>query len=117
MEGIKEVVIRAHAEDGIDDAGVRLGALTEPGFLTLHRLFIQRGRLETVWTVLRRFGYEDDLSLKPSLLRPTLELTRDSLVEISPHGFAFLTELFAKHDRVTKHSLYFLGSRWCLEVD
>ena len=38
------------------------------GFLFLHTLFIQRGRHETTWTVLRRFGYDDDLDLTPEYL-------------------------------------------------
>lgn len=40
------------------------------GFLFLHTLFIQRGRHETTWTVLRRFGYDDDLELTPEYLFP-----------------------------------------------
>ena len=31
--------------------GVQDGGLTMPGFLFLHSLFIDRGRLETVWQV------------------------------------------------------------------
>lgn len=41
-----------------------------PGFLFLHTLFIQRGRHETTWTVLRRFGYDDDLELNQDYLFP-----------------------------------------------
>lgn len=44
--------------------------LTESGFIFLHSLFIQRGRLETTWTVLRKFGYGDDLSLREDFLLP-----------------------------------------------
>lgn len=44
--------------------------LTEAGFLYLHTMFIQRGRLETTWTVLRKFGYAEDLRLKESFLEP-----------------------------------------------
>lgn len=40
------------------------------GFLFLHTLFIQRGRHETTWTVLRRFGYDDDLELTQEYLYP-----------------------------------------------
>ena len=40
------------------------------GFLFLHTLFIQRGRHETTWTVLRKFGYDDNLQLSPEYLRP-----------------------------------------------
>ena len=42
--------------------------LTLPGFLFLHALFIERGRLETTWAVLRKFGYNNDLLLEPELL-------------------------------------------------
>jgi hypothetical protein len=38
------------------------------GFLYLHKLFIQRGRLETTWTVLRKFGYGDDLVLREDFI-------------------------------------------------
>ncbi len=52
--------------------GVRRGGLTLPGFLFLHTLFIERGRLETTWQVLRRFGYDD-----------TLHLSQDTLDEVN----------------------------------
>lgn len=45
-------------------------SLLLPGFLFLHTLFIQRGRHETTWTVLRRFGYDDDLELTQEYLFP-----------------------------------------------
>ena len=64
VEGIKEMV-KEHAEGGVRDDG-----LTEAGFLYLHTIFIQRGRLETTWTVLRKFGYAEDLHLTESFLLP-----------------------------------------------
>lgn len=64
LEGIKAMV-QEHA-----DGGVRGGGLTEAGFLYLHTIFIQRGRLETTWTVLRKFGYAEDLRLTESFLYP-----------------------------------------------
>jgi Ras family protein T1 len=46
-------------------AGVAPGVgLTLTGFLFLHALFIERGRIETTWTVLRRFGYSNELTLE-----------------------------------------------------
>ena len=42
--------------------------LTLPGFLFLHALFIERGRLETTWAVLRKFGYDNDLLLSAEVL-------------------------------------------------
>lgn len=58
-------MVRGHAEGDI-----RNGGLTEAGFLYLHTIFIQRGRLETTWTVLRKFGYGEDLRLTEAFLSP-----------------------------------------------
>lgn len=52
------------------DGGVQGEALTELGFLDLFTIFIQRGRLETTWTVLRTFGYAEDLRLTEAFLAP-----------------------------------------------
>ena len=48
--------------------GVSATGLTLQGFLFLHALFIERGRLETTWAVLRKFGYSDELRISPDLL-------------------------------------------------
>lgn len=64
LEGIKAMV-QEHAEGGVLNGG-----LTEAGFLYLHTIFIQRGRLETTWTVLRKFGYAEDLRLTEAFLSP-----------------------------------------------
>lgn len=54
----------------LGDEGVLNDGLTELGFLYLHTIFIQKGRLETTWTVLRRFGYAEDLRLTEAYLSP-----------------------------------------------
>lgn len=48
--------------------GVTPAGLTLPGFLFLHALFIERGRLETTWAVLRKFGYDNTLHLSDAVL-------------------------------------------------
>ena len=48
--------------------GVNAKGLTLSGFLFLHALFIERGRLETTWAVLRKFGYNDELHICDELL-------------------------------------------------
>lgn len=63
-------MVREHAEGGVRDGG-----LTEDGFLYLHTIFIQRGRLETTWTVLRKFGYAEDLRLTEAFLSPKFVLS------------------------------------------
>ncbi|CAO3597898.1 unnamed protein product [Absidia cylindrospora] len=93
LEGVKDVV-REH-----DPAGVTEDGLTEAGFSYLHSLFIQKGRLETTWTVLRKFGYGDDLSLREDFLLPSFEVPPECSVELSPHGYNFLTELFQSFDK------------------
>lgn len=95
LEGVKNVISQSCPE-GLTENSVNL-----EGFLFLHRLFIQRGRLETTWTVLRRFGYDDDLSLREDYLNPTETLNQaiSVSVELSPKGYQFFTELFTKFDR------------------
>ena len=44
--------------------------ITETGFLYLHTIFIQQGRMETTWTVLRNFGYGEGLDLREDFLMP-----------------------------------------------
>lgn len=52
-------------------ASLCLSCLISPaGFLFLNTLFIQRGRHETTWTILRRFGYDDELELTDDYLYP-----------------------------------------------
>ena len=64
LEGIK-VMVQGYNRDAVCDSG-----LTEAGFLLLHTIFIQRGRLETTWTVLRKHGYAEDLRLSETFLSP-----------------------------------------------
>ncbi|KAL0580663.1 ERMES complex Ca(2+)-binding regulatory GTPase gem1 [Marasmius crinis-equi] len=93
LEGIREMV-NQHAEGGVRDGG-----LTELGFLFLHTIFIQRGRLETTWTVLRKFGYAEDLRLTESFLWPKFDVPPDCSVELSPPGYQFFTDLFETFDK------------------
>ncbi|KAJ9057018.1 ERMES complex Ca(2+)-binding regulatory GTPase gem1 [Entomophthora muscae] len=82
-----------------EPAGVTDKGLTVLGFLFLHGLFVQRGRLETTWTVLRKFGYDDTLELRKEFVNPPLDIPPDCTVELSPHGYQFFSELFQSHDK------------------
>lgn len=93
LEGIKEMV-QAHTAGGVRDGG-----LTEEGFLYLLTSFIQRGRQETTWTVLRKFGYGEDLKLTEDFLYPKFDVPHDCSVELSPQGVKFLTEVFNAFDK------------------
>ncbi|KAL4526211.1 hypothetical protein Ndes2437B_g07466 [Nannochloris sp. 'desiccata'] len=95
LVGVKQVVSEKCPE------GIARNGLTLKGFLFLHALFIERGRLETTWTVLRRFGYDNKLHLRADViargaLPPTA--TSDQVVELSPSGRAFFTSVFEKFD-------------------
>jgi len=88
-----KAVVQKNCPDGITNDG-----LTSKGFLTLNSLFIQRGRHETTWTILRKFGYADDLTIQPDQLVPPVTLSPGTTVELTQTGLDFLTALFAKHD-------------------
>lgn len=71
--GVKRVV-QEKQHDGVNDLG-----LTLSGFLFLHALFIEKGRLETTWAVLRKFGYGDDLELRDDFLPVPTKLSLDQV--------------------------------------
>ncbi|WVO18243.1 mitochondrial Rho GTPase 1 [Cryptococcus depauperatus] len=73
--------------------------ITELGFLYLHTMFIQQGRMETTWTVLRKFGYGESLDLREDFLTPRFDLSYDCSVELSPLGNQFLTDIFEAYDK------------------
>ncbi|KRG00068.1 uncharacterized protein Dwil_GK13082, isoform B [Drosophila willistoni] len=87
-------VIQKNVPDGIAN-----DAVTLKGFLFLHCLFIQRGRNETTWAVLRRFGYNDRLEMCQEYLRPPLKIPPGSSTELSHRGQQFLIAVFERYDR------------------
>lgn len=92
MEDVKNIVKRS-VPDGIFDNGITLS-----GFLYLHCLFIQRGRHETTWTVLRKFGYNDRLELNDEYLHPSFDTPVGSSCELTIAGLQFIKKLFNKYD-------------------
>lgn len=79
--------------------GVQNDRLTLEGFLFLNTLFIQRGRHETTWTILRRFGYSDSLELTPDYLYPALHVPPGCSTELNHRGYQFVQRMFEKHDQ------------------
>ncbi|GMM37300.1 ERMES complex Ca(2+)-binding regulatory GTPase [Saccharomycopsis crataegensis] len=75
--------------DGLDDEG----------FVNLNKTYIENGRHETVWGILRAFHYTDSLSLDPEFLYPKLDVPLGSSVELSPVGYRFLVDLFILFDK------------------
>ncbi|XP_064218346.1 mitochondrial Rho GTPase 2 isoform X1 [Aotus nancymaae] len=93
LEDVKMVVCKNVA------GGVWDGRLTLDGFLFLNTLFIQRGRHETTWTILRRFGYSDALELTADYLFPPLHVPPGCSTELSHLGYQFVQRVFEKHDQ------------------
>ncbi|KFV64772.1 Mitochondrial Rho GTPase 2, partial [Dryobates pubescens] len=106
LEDVKMVVWK-NTTDGVQDNG-----LTLTGFLFLNTLFIQRGRHETTWTILRRFGYDDELELTEDYLHPPFRLPPGCSTELNHLGYQFLQRAFEKHDKVgtAGHCWALLGS-------
>ncbi|KAK6911535.1 Mitochondrial Rho GTPase 1/3, EF hand associated, type-1 [Dillenia turbinata] len=91
IEGVKRVVQEKLPE------GVNMNGLTLTGFLFLHALFIEKGRLETTWTVLRKFGYDNDIKLRDDLI-PPIKHAPDQSVELTSDAVEFLKGIFCLYD-------------------
>ncbi|KAE8687308.1 Mitochondrial Rho GTPase 2 [Hibiscus syriacus] len=91
--GVKRVV-QDKLIEGVNDRG-----LTLTGFLFLHALFIEKGRLETTWTVLRKFGYNNDIKLSDDLI-PYASFKRapDQSVELTNEAIEFLKGVYELFD-------------------
>ncbi|GAV89498.1 EF_assoc_1 domain-containing protein/EF_assoc_2 domain-containing protein/Miro domain-containing protein/EF_hand_4 domain-containing protein [Cephalotus follicularis] len=90
--GVKSVV-QEKEPGGVNDLG-----LTLTGFLYLHALFIEKGRLETTWAVLRKFGYNNDLKLKDDFLPVSSKHHPDQSVELTSEVVEFLHGIFQLYD-------------------
>ncbi|CAG9531897.1 unnamed protein product [Cercopithifilaria johnstoni] len=88
-----KTAVRINTKDGVIDDAIAL-----PGFIYLHQLFIHRGRHETTWRVLRRFGYDNELELAADYIQPSLKVPKGSSTELTQEGFQFITALFRKFD-------------------
>lgn len=71
-------------------------ALSAQDFLAFINAFLARGRAEPVWRILRFYGYNTQLRLQSSYLRPKLALSSDGMesVEMSPAGLEFISQLW-----------------------
>lgn len=82
-------------------------------------LFILKGKAQTTWTVIRKFGYNDDLNFSYSYLQPkyftlnivliemflhyfflfSLKVDKHCTIELSHKGEHFFSRLFETHDK------------------
>ncbi|KAB9160683.1 hypothetical protein FH972_026986 [Carpinus fangiana] len=71
--GLKRVVLEKLGE-GVNERGI-----TWTGFLFLHQLHIDKRRLEITWTILRKFGYNNDLKLAEDVIPSTSQRAPDQV--------------------------------------
>ncbi|XP_021282187.1 mitochondrial Rho GTPase 1-like isoform X2 [Herrania umbratica] len=91
--GVKRVV-QDKLVEGVNERG-----LTLTGFLFLHALFIEKGRLETTWTVLRKFGYNNDIKLSDDLIpHSSFKRAPDQSVELTNEAIEFLKGIYELFD-------------------
>ena len=94
-------ILKSIIPDGVSENGITL-----QGFMFLLTFFIQRGRHELIWIVLRKFGYNNSVALDDQYLYPNSALPTDSFFELSPKGYQFFTNLFHKYDQTTWNQTY-----------
>ncbi|AQK62145.1 Mitochondrial Rho GTPase [Zea mays] len=92
ISGVKRVV-QEKMPEGVNETG-----LTLTGFLFLHALFIEKGRLETTWTVLRKFGYDNDIKLRDDLIAVPIKRAPDQTLELTSEVVDFLRGIFNMFD-------------------
>eukprot|EP00729_Bicosta_minor_P001200 gene1200-992_t len=80
------------------------GKMTEKGFLSLMMRFFEKAQFQTIWEVLRQYGYSNDLRLTDDLLAPKLSIPADCATELSISGAAFLDRLFSAYASGTGNS-------------
>ncbi|KAL5068217.1 hypothetical protein RYX36_019104 [Vicia faba] len=84
--------IKTMVEQNVPE-GVNSHGLTFRGFIEIHNMFLKKGRPETFWAVLRKFGYGNDLKLRDDFL-PVPSKASDQSVELSGAAIEFLKGVF-----------------------
>ncbi|OIW05016.1 hypothetical protein TanjilG_06428 [Lupinus angustifolius] len=74
--------------------GLNSNGLTFPGFIYIHKIFLKKGRPETLWAVLRNFGYDNDLKLQDDFLPIPSKIAPDQSVELTSEAVEFLNGVF-----------------------
>ncbi|KAL1312223.1 hypothetical protein HN51_038816 [Arachis hypogaea] len=88
INGVKTVV-QQNVPEGVNSNG-----LTFPGFLYVHSMFLRKGRPETLWAVLRNYGYDNDLKLRNDSLPVPSKNASDQSVELTNEAVEFLNGIF-----------------------
>ncbi|OTA56251.1 mitochondrial Rho GTPase [Hypoxylon sp. EC38] len=69
------------------------------GFLQLNKIYAEKGRHETIWIILRKYHYTDNLSLEDSFIHPKFDVPEYASAELSPAGYRFFMDLFLLFDK------------------
>ena len=93
LESIKNTVSSLSSEHASEKG------ITPSGFVALNKIFAEKGRHETIWSILRTFHYSNSLSLEPRYLSPKFDVSANSSAELSPAGYRFFVDLFLLHDK------------------
>ncbi|CAL0310342.1 unnamed protein product [Lupinus luteus] len=88
IAGVKAIV-QHKVPEGLNSHG-----LTFPGFIYIHKMFLKKGRPETLWAVLRNFGYDNDLKLQDDFLPIPSKIAPDQSVELTSEAVEFLNGVF-----------------------
>lgn len=92
----KKVVTRHNPQP--DQEVIREGKFTIFGFLAIFDVFISQNRLDVVWQALRKFGYDDDLTLHIPEAVTAPEGSSSSSWRLTSSAKRFLTNLFGQFD-------------------
>jgi len=92
LTGWKKVVTRNNPNEEV----VRDGKFTVAGFLAIFDVFISQNRLDVPWQALRKFGYDDNLSLH--VPESVYRGPEDASWSLTPSARRFLTDLFHQFD-------------------
>ncbi|KAF7818316.1 mitochondrial Rho GTPase 2-like isoform X1 [Senna tora] len=88
IAGVKAVV-QQKVPEGVNQLG-----LTFPGFIYIHNMFLKKGRPETIWAVLRKYGYNNDLKLQDDFLPVPSKNASDQSLELTSEAVEFLNGIF-----------------------
>ncbi|KAL2598963.1 hypothetical protein AAZV13_10G024600 [Glycine max] len=85
-----KTIVEQKVPEGVNSIG-----LTFPGFIYVHNLFLKKGRTETLWAVLRKFEYDNDLKLRDDFLPvPSKQASDQVSVELTSEAVEFLNGIF-----------------------
>ncbi|KHN18884.1 Mitochondrial Rho GTPase 1 [Glycine soja] len=93
-----KTIVEQKVPEGVNSIG-----LTFPGFIYVHNMFLKKGQTETLWAVLRKFGYDNDLKLWDDFLPVPSKQASD--LELTGEAVEFLNGIFRLLDTDKDRSL------------